>query len=85
MCKMPCLQEGEELQYAEVDILLTLEQFKRVLPNTEACYLHHGTLICFETISVPVSHILDLCQAPYSLLKWEASGQKLLMVTRQVC
>lgn len=73
----------EEL-YAEVDVLLTLEQYQQVVPATLASYLAYGTLIHFETISVPVSNISDLCETPHSLLKWEASSQTFCRFSQQV-
>ena len=42
--------------YAEVDALLTLEQYKQLVPDTLACRLAYGTLIRFEHFSVPISH-----------------------------
>ena len=70
--------------YAEVDVLLTLEQYQEVVPETLACYDPYGTLIRFETITIPVSHISELGQAPLSLLKWNSSSQALPQVPRDV-
>ncbi len=70
--------------YAEVDVLLSLEQYRQLVPCTSACYISRGTLIRFESISVPVSHISELCQAPCSLLNWDDSSQTLLQVPQQV-
>lgn len=70
--------------YTEVDVLLTLEQFQQVVPDTLACYLSYGTLIRFERTSIPISHISGLSQIPHSMLEWNVSSQSLLHVSREV-
>ena len=70
--------------YAEVDALLTLEQYKQLVPDTLACRLAYGTLIRFEHFSVPISHISELCQKPHALLEWDISSQTLLQVSQEV-
>jgi hypothetical protein len=69
---------------AEVDVLLTLEQYQQVVPETLASYLAYGTRIHFERITVPVSHICGLCETPTSLLKWDASNRSLDPLSVQV-
>lgn len=70
--------------YAEVDVLLTLEQYQQMVPSTSACYVSYGTLIRYETISVPISHLHELRQAPHLLLNWDAASQTLLQVSQPV-
>lgn len=70
--------------YVEIDVLVNLEQYQLMVPDTSVCYLPYGTFIKFETIFVPVSHISGLSQTPHSLLKWESSTRSLLQVPGEV-
>jgi hypothetical protein len=72
------------VHYVEVDILLTLEQYQQLVPETLACYLPFGTLIIFERSSVPLSHVSGVCEKPLSLLRWENSSQTLEGISQQV-
>ena len=69
---------------AELDILLTLEQFKLAVPDTLACYVSYGTGIMFETITLPVSDITGICQGPLSLLRWDPLSFSLVQVPQEV-
>ena len=73
-----------DVLFAEIDVLLNLEQFKIMIPDTLASYLPYGTLIKFETLSVPISNISGLCEAPHSLLRWDSSTLTLAQVAQQV-
>ena len=55
-----------------------------MVPDTLASHLAYGTLIHFERLSVPISHISGLCQKPHSLLKWDALNHTLLQVPVEV-
>lgn len=70
--------------HAEVHVLLTLEQFQQVVPDTLACYLPYGTLILYEAISLPITHIIGLCEVPHCTLRWDATSRSLLQVSTQV-
>lgn len=70
--------------FAEIDVLLNLEQYQIMIPDTLASYLPYGTLIKFETLVIPISHISELCEAPHSLLKWDSSTLTLDQVSQQV-
>lgn len=70
--------------YAEMDVLLTLEQFQQAVPDNLACFLPYGTYILFESISLPVKCVIDVCEKPLSLLKWEPSVKSLVRVDHEV-
>lgn len=70
--------------YVEVDMLVTLEQYQQLFPDTLACYVPFGTLIIYQKIAVPLSHISGVCQRPLSLLRWERSSGTLEQVCQQV-
>ncbi len=70
--------------YADVHVLLTLEQFQDAVPETLACYVTYGTLILYEKISIPIIHITGLCEVPPSILRWDAANKCLLQVSTQV-
>lgn len=70
--------------FAAIDVLLTLEQFQQAVPDTLASYVSYGTRIVFETIAVSISHILNVCQQPLSLLKWDSSNKTLSQIPREV-
>lgn len=70
--------------FADLDILLTLQQYKQAVPGTLASYLSYGARIIFESISIPVSDILGLCQNPLSLLRWDASRGTLSQLSPEV-
>ena len=55
-----------------------------MVPETLASYLAYGTRIYFETITIPVSDICVLCEAPASLLKWNASNRTLDLLSQEV-
>ena len=60
--------------YAKIDILLSLDQFKELVPDTLVCYLAYGILIHFETIDVSVSNVYEVREKPHSLLIWDSSN-----------
>jgi hypothetical protein len=70
--------------FGDLDVLLTLQQYQLAVPNTLARYLSHGARIIFESITIPVSDIVDLCQNPLSLLRWDASSATLSQVSQEV-
>ena len=71
--------------YAEMlQVLLTLEQYRMAVPHTLACYVPYGTLIMFDSMHVPLSDILTLCQTPLSLLRHDHVTQTLMRVDEQV-
>ena len=78
------VQESMSEMYAEMDVLLTLEQFQQAVPDNLACFLPYGTYILFETISLPVECVVDVCGKPLSLLKWEPSLKTLVRVDHEV-
>ena len=55
-----------------------------MVPETLASYLAYGTRIHFETMTVPVSHICELCEVPAALLKWDASNRTLELLSQHV-
>ena len=69
---------------AEVDIMLTLEQYQQAVPSTLASYLSYGSWIIFESIAIPISDILGLCHNPLSLLEWDPLSATLSQVSREV-
>lgn len=70
--------------YAEMDILLTLEQYKQAIPETLACYIPYSTLILFESIEVPITSIVNVCNKPLSLLRHDSSTRNLRRVDDEV-
>ena len=70
--------------YAEVDMLLTLEQYQYCVPDTQVCYLHHGSFIIFEKVTISVSSIVCESQKPLSLLKWDPLNRTLHQVGQLV-
>lgn len=54
------------------------------IPHTSACYVPYGTLIMFDTMQVPISDVLTLCQTPISLLRHDHLTQTLMRVDEQV-
>lgn len=70
--------------FVDVYVLLNLEQFRQVVPDTLASYVPYGTLIMYEAMEMAVGNIVGLCQKPLSLLKWDASGLVLSQVCEQV-
>lgn len=79
------MQEIDSTVYAEVDVLLNLEEYQRCVPDTLACYLPYGTQIVYEKILIPVSSIISECQKPLSLLKWDNLNKTLHQVEESVC
>lgn len=77
-------QEVNNTLYAEVDLLLTLEQYQQLVPETQACYVPYGTFIVFERLPIPISDIISEGQKPLSLLKWDSSGRTLQQLSREV-
>ena len=67
-----------------VYVLLRLDQFKQVVPDTLAAYVSRGTLIMYETVEMAVCEVLGVCQKPLSLLKWDPSTSVLSQVDEQV-
>ena len=41
--------------YAEMGVLLTLEQFQQGVPDNLACFLPYGTYILFESCNISSS------------------------------
>ena len=70
--------------YAELDVLLTLQQYRMAVPDTLACYLPYGMYIIFETVSLPVDRILGLCTKPLSLVRWDDSTNTMLHLSEPV-
>ena len=70
--------------YAEMDVLLTLEQFQQAVADNLACFLPCETYILFESISLPVKCVIDVCGKPLSLLKWEPSVKTRVHVDHEV-
>lgn len=52
------------------------------VPHTLACYVPHGTLIMFDTMPIPISDVLSLCQAPISMLRHDHLTRTLTRVDR---
>ena len=77
------LQEADGAIYADVDVLLTLDQF-RMCVDTLARYVPYGTRIIFERITIPISNIVSKCQEPLSLLRWDPSTSSLNQLGPQV-
>lgn len=77
-------QEYESELYAELDVLLTLEEYRMAVPDTLACYLPYGTYIIYETTPLPIKSIIGLCTKPLSLLRWDSSNKTLLRLPEQV-
>lgn len=65
-------------------MLLTLEQYKQAIPETLASYIPYGTLIVFESIDIPITDIINVCDKPLSLLHHDSSTRTLLRVDDQV-
>jgi hypothetical protein len=63
--------------YVEMDVLLNLEQYQQAVPDTLACFLPYGTYILFESISLSITSIVDLCDKPLSLLRWDPTNKTL--------
>ena len=78
-----CLQGSTGELIAEIDLLLTLEQYRQAVPDTLASYLHHGTRIVYETVTIPVSDIVGVCQKPLSLPKYNPDGNETLSLVSQ--
>ena len=64
-------------------MLITLHQFQLMVPDTLVSYVFSGTLIQFESFSVPVSDITGLMETPHHLLIWDSSSG-ILQVSQQV-
>ena len=63
---------------------MTLEQYRMAVPHTLTCYVSYGTLILFDTMQVPISDVLSLCETPLSLLRHDHSTQTLKRVDEEV-
>lgn len=70
--------------FAEVDMLLTLEQYKQAIPETLAYYIPYGTLIVFKRIEVPITDMITVCDKPLSLLRHDSLSKTLSRVDDQV-
>lgn len=70
--------------FAELDILLNLEQFQLAVPNTLASYLSYGSRIIYESLAIPISDILGHSQTPLSLLKWDPLHATLSQMSQEV-
>lgn len=77
-------QEATQQLVAEVDILLTLQQYQRAVPDTLASFVPYGTRIVFETVTIPITGIIGPCQRPLSLLRWDHMSATLLQVSEEV-
>lgn len=69
---------------ADVQILLNLEQYKQVVPETLACFIPSGTWIMFEATSIPISNIMGVSLKPLSLLRWDGEARTLVQVCEEV-
>lgn len=70
--------------FAEVDMLLTLEQYKQAIPGTLVYYIPYGTLIVFKRIEVPITDMITVCDNPLSLLHHDCSTKTLSRVDDEV-
>ncbi len=64
--------------------MLTMEQFKHLIPDSLVSYISSGTLIIFDTISVPISSLSGKCGQPVRLLLWESNSDTLNLLSQQV-
>jgi hypothetical protein len=74
--------------YAEVDLLLTPEQYQLAVPDTLARYFASGSFIVYERSVIPVSHVLGLTRSsekPQSLLNYDSTSRSLSQISKEVC
>lgn len=70
--------------YAEIDVLLTLEQYREAVPSTLVSYLSYGSLIFYEHTAIPLLDIIGIHQNPLSVLQWDASNGHLSPLSQEV-
>ena len=83
MC-MACCAPPFKIPGSDIDILLNLEQFQQLVPETLACHLPYGTFIVFERVVIPVLDIMFECPKPLSLLKWDSTSRSVHQISREV-
>ena len=64
-------------------MLLTFEQYKLLVPNTE-CYIPAEVLVVMESTVVPLHSIYGLDDTPVHLIKWNSAFDNFTRWTAQV-
>ena len=70
---------------ADVDVLLNLNQFQYMVPNTTVTHLSADSLILYGKVTILVFSIVSLATPPCHIIKLVSSGSGFARMDSKVC